>query len=219
MKIYVIRHGETRMNVEHRMQGWADEPLNEMGEKLAAETGRAMKEEGLRFDACFSSPLNRAVRTAEILLAKTGSVGVPVICDDRLKEIDMGAWEGRLIDPAAGEIDPVQVHYFFKDPGKFTSCPEGESFRQVMDRTQDFLKELVARDDGRTYLVSMHGCSLRAMLNCLYEDPSDYWHGHVPYNCVINVIEAEGGDMKLTVDDRVYYDPSQAVDLYSIEEK
>jgi broad specificity phosphatase PhoE len=58
MKIYVIRHGETGANKEGRLQGWLDEPLNDLGIKLAVETGEALK--GIKFAAAFSSPLIRA---------------------------------------------------------------------------------------------------------------------------------------------------------------
>ncbi|MCR5487025.1 MAG: histidine phosphatase family protein [Lachnospiraceae bacterium] len=92
---------------------------------------------------------------------------------------------------------------------------DGESITDVMRRTQEFLKELIARDDGKNYLVSTHGCALRAMLNFLYEDPADYWHGHVPYNCCVNIIEVKDGEAALTADDMIYYDREMAVDLYS----
>ncbi|MBO4411344.1 MAG: histidine phosphatase family protein, partial [Lachnospiraceae bacterium] len=81
-------------------------------------------------------------------------------------------------------------------------------------RTQDFLKELAARDDGRTYLIGIHGCAVRAMLNQIYEDPSDFWQGHVPYNCAVNILEAEGGVIRFAERDKLYYDPGLAMDHY-----
>ena len=66
MLIYIIRHGETALNVRRVKQGWLDEPLNESGRHLAVLTGQALK--GVRFDECVSSPLVRARETAEILL-------------------------------------------------------------------------------------------------------------------------------------------------------
>ena len=83
-----------------------------------------------------------------------------------------------------------------------------------MKRTQAFLKELIARDDGKTYLLGVHGCAVRAMLNFLYDDPSNYWHGHVPYNCAVNIVEAEGGRARLIADDKIYYPKEFIVDRY-----
>ena len=82
MIIYIIRHGETDLNVRKIVQGWADEPLNENGILLAQETGRALRD--VHFDFCISSPLLRAKKTAGILLEESGDGHVPVRVDDRL---------------------------------------------------------------------------------------------------------------------------------------
>ena len=66
MRIYIIRHGETSLNAKGLMQGWIDEPLNDNGRLLATITGQGMQ--GIKFDFCISSPLIRAVETAEIIL-------------------------------------------------------------------------------------------------------------------------------------------------------
>ena len=52
------------------------------------------------------------------------------------------------------------------------------------------------------------------MLNFLYDDPSNYWHGHVPYNCAVNIVEAEGGRARLIADDKIYYPEEMIVDRY-----
>ncbi|MBQ3488259.1 MAG: histidine phosphatase family protein, partial [Clostridia bacterium] len=59
------------------------------------------------------------------------------------------------------------------------------------------------------------GCALRAMLNYLYEDPSDFWHMHVPYNCAVSIVEGRNGRGRLIGDDVIYYDRSQIVDRYA----
>ncbi|MBO5998893.1 MAG: histidine phosphatase family protein [Lachnospiraceae bacterium] len=209
MKIYVVRHGETDLNAKKVMQGWLDEPLNRNGRELAALTGQAMKAEGIRFDECISSPLRRAKETVEIILRESGN-DIPVVTDDRIREINFGEMEGRQLSEM-GEDGPL----FFSDPFSFAGAPGGERIRDVCERTQAFLKELILRDDGKTYLVGIHGCALRAMLNFLYEDPDDFWHGHVPYNCAVNIIEAENGHAKLAADDKIYYPAEFIVDRYA----
>ena len=209
MKIYVVRHGETDLNAKKVMQGWLDEPLNWNGRELAALTGQAMKAEGIRFDECISSPLRRAKETVEIILRESGN-DIPVVTDDRIREINFGEMEGRQLSEM-GEDGPL----FFSDPFSFAGASGGERIRDVCERTQAFLKELIIRDDGKTYLVGIHGCALRAMLNFLYEDPDDFWHGHVPYNCAVNIIEAENGHAKLAADDKIYYPAEFIVDRYA----
>ena len=210
-KIYIIRHGETSLNAQGVLQGWLDENLNDNGIRLTEITGREMRE--IRFDACISSPLKRARETAEIILRESGNDRVPIFFDDRIKEINFGRYEGRKL--IGGELPDSIAEKFFKDPFGFPGFPGGEDLYQVCTRTQDFLRELCDRDDGKTYLVSTHGCALRGMLNHLYINQNDYWHGHVPYNCVVNIVEVNSGNASLIVDDRIYYDPSEAVDQYT----
>ena len=212
MLIYIVRHGETNSNVEGYLQGWTNDPLNENGRALAVITGQGMK--GIHFDACISSPLLRARETAEIILRESGN-GIPIEFDDRIKEINMGDWERKKFRPGEREVDEHEIKLFFTNPFCFSGCPKGENIAQVCDRTQDFLKELIARDDDKNYLITTHGFALRAMLNFLYDDPNDYWHGHVPYNCAVNIVEGKDGIGTLVADDKVYYDLGKAVDQYA----
>ena len=208
MKIYVLRHGETALNAKGVMQGWINEPLNQAGRDLAALTGQSMKAKGIRFDFCFSSPLARARETVEIVLRESGNE-IPVTTDDRVKEINFGDLEGKTFT----EMGEAGV-FFFRDPFRLTGFPNGESIRDVCARTQAFLREVIARDDGKTYLIGTHGCAARAMLNFLYDDPSDFWQGHAPYNCSVNIVETEAGVPRITSIDRVFYDPKLIVDHY-----
>ena len=112
MLIYIIRHGETDLNAAGVLQGWYDQPLNDSGRFLAAETGKKLK--GVRFDGCFSSPLKRAAETAEILLRESGNE-IPVIYDDRLKEMSFGVKEGSRLSPEEAAVfraDPRRLERF-----------------------------------------------------------------------------------------------------------
>ena len=208
MKIYIIRHGETALNAKGVMQGRINEPLNENGRNLAALTGRGMQ--GIRFDACISSPLSRALETAELVLRESGS-DLSIRTDDRLLEMDFGDIDAREITEMGEESMS-----FFMAPFQFPGFPNGESIRGLCERTQPFLKELIAKDDGKTYLISTHGCAMRAMTNYLMESPSDFWLGHAPYNCSLTIVEAEGGAARITDIDRVFYDPKLIADYSQI---
>lgn len=206
MLIYMVRHGETALNAKGIMQGWLDEPLNKAGRDLAVLTGQAMR--GIHFDACISSPLKRAKETVEIILRESGN-DIEVTTDDRIREINFGDYERKLM-AEMGEDGLL----FATNPFLHKGFPNGEQIQDVIRRTQDFLKELIARDDGKTYLLGVHGCAVRAMLNFLYDDPLNYWHGHVPYNCAVNIVEAEGGVARLIADDKIYYPEEFIVDRY-----
>ena len=85
MRLYIIRHGETQWNKVKRLQGQTDIPLAEEGIRLARETGEGMKE--LPIDLVISSPLTRAVQTAQLL---TEGRDVPILTDERIIEISFG---------------------------------------------------------------------------------------------------------------------------------
>lgn len=207
MKIYILRHGETALNAKGVMQGRLNEPLNQSGRELAEMTGRAIK--GIHFDYCISSPLDRAKETAEIILHESEN-DIPIAIDERIIEMDFGIMEEKKITEMGEE-----GLKFFNDPFHFAGFPNGESILDVCDRTQDFLKELIAKDDGKTYFISTHGCAMRGMVNFLSDNPTDYWLGHAPYNCSFTIVEASDGKAHITDIDRVYYDPSLIVDHYN----
>ena len=132
---------------------------------------------------------------------------MPIRIDDRLLEMDFGEIDGRKISEM-GDMSML----FFLDPFAFPGFPGGETIRELCERTQPFLKELIAKDDGKTYLISTHGCAMRAMTNELMKDPSDFWLGHAPYNCSLTIVEAEGGNARITDVDKVFYDPRLIAD-------
>ncbi len=210
MKIYIIRHGETVANAAGRMQGIEDGPINENGIKLAEITGQKLI--GIRFDAAYSSPLVRAAQTAELVLKESGN-NCPILFDDRLKEIYMGDYEGHNFK----QENLPGVKEFIINPLNVETFPNGEDIHHVMKRTQECLKE-IAKKDYEYVLISSHGCAVRAMLNFLYDNPSDFWQGHVPYNCCINIVEVTDGKLKLTEKDKILYDPDMCVDRYAVED-
>ena len=91
MKLYIIRHGETKLNALGRLQGWTDEPLNQNGKDLAIITGEALKE--IPFDLVITSPLKRARETGELTVAaseKNFGRKIPIIEDRRIMEFNWG---------------------------------------------------------------------------------------------------------------------------------
>ena len=83
--LYIMRHGQTDWNLQHKLQGKTDIPLNEAGRTMAENARQKYRD--IHFDVCYCSPLKRARETAEILLRGRD---VPVITDDRLAEMDFG---------------------------------------------------------------------------------------------------------------------------------
>ena len=88
MNLYIVRHGQTRLNAEHRVQGRKGAPLNEVGIEQAKELNRKFREEGIKFDYVYSSPQERAIKTAKIASGIENTEDI--IVDDRLDVYDLG---------------------------------------------------------------------------------------------------------------------------------
>ena len=103
MKVYLIRHGETDWNSVRKLQGQTDIRLNDYGIELAKLTAEGLKD--VDFDLIYSSPLIRAVETAEII---KGDRELEIHTDDRIKEINFGECEGIIIPRRKdGPINPI----------------------------------------------------------------------------------------------------------------
>lgn len=201
MLIYIVRHGLTEWNKLKKLQGAADVPLAKEGILLAEKTGEALKD--VKFDICFTSPLSRARQTAECVL---GDRNVPIIPDKRIQEINFGDLEGGCVRDAEGNYIDPQVEMFFRDPVNFKRPENGEDIFDVIARTKDFWEEKTSDPSltDKTVLVASHGCAVRALLQNIYHDPENFWHGCVPSNCCVNLVEVKNGKTVLLEEDKVY---------------
>ena len=213
MILYIVRHGETRLNVEGRLQGRVDEPLNEKGLELTEITGRALRD--IPFDFAVSSPLSRAYQTAQVIVRENAKEEIPIWTDDRLAEFDWGRWDELCILPSCYEL-PVDYKPFFRDPFSFENQYGGETVRDVIRRTGNFYRELTAdpENENKTILIATHGCAMRAMLNPFYPNPDNFWQSRTPPNCCVSIVEVKEGRSTILESDRIYYDPALSQDPY-----
>ena len=181
--IYIIRHGQTEMNSRHVLQGRTDAPLNAVGVAQAEEMSLKLRQSGIRFDRVFSSPLLRAIQTAEIV-----APGVPIQTDPRLIEMEYGPYEGMdFTNP-----DPA-IMAFFKD---FTGTPAPEGMEQLSDviaRLGDFLEEHRQELTGKNVLISTHAIAMKGALEYLTPASNGaYWSKFVG-NCAVYAAACENG--------------------------
>lgn len=208
MILYLIRHGETDLNKQKRLQGQTDIPLNEYGRELARITGQALRE--VKFDAVFSSPLFRAVETAEIIM---GNRDCPFYTDGRIQEISFGDYEGMCYKGTAGAeeipcVPDADFLNFFRAPELYVTPPNGESFKEVIARTGDFYRELTHNSlyRERTVLISTHGCALKALLaNMRPTKIRDFWGEGVHRNCAVTIVCVTDDRAKILEEGKVYY--------------
>ena len=151
--ILLARHGETDWNREGRFQGHADPPLNETGRAQAAELAAEL--EGVELAAVYSSPLRRALETAEVVAAEHGLEPVAV---DALREVDVGSWEGLTRQQVEARFPEQLARWLDYDLG----WEDGESYEEMGQRVVAALLELAAAHQGERILAVTHGGPIRA---------------------------------------------------------
>jgi broad specificity phosphatase PhoE len=151
--ILLARHGETDWNREGRFQGHADPPLNETGRAQAAELAAEL--EGVELAAVYSSPLRRAVETAEVVAAEHGLEPVAV---DALREVDVGSWQGLTREEIEAGFPEQFARWLDYDQG----WEDGESYEGMGRRAVAVLLELAAAHEGERILAVTHGGPIRA---------------------------------------------------------
>ncbi len=188
MEIYLVRHGETVWNIVKRLQGSTDIELDEAGREAAGRTGEKL--EKVRFDRIYSSPLIRAYETACLL---RGHRNIPIIRDERLREISFGVNEGRHAEDLMADPDET-FRYFFTQPELYRAPSEGESLEAVCVRTAEFMREVIEPQAAETerVMIVAHGALNKAILcHVKQHDISHYWDGNLQKNCGIVILRLD----------------------------
>jgi glucosyl-3-phosphoglycerate phosphatase len=156
------RHGQTAWNVEHRFQGSADVPLDDVGRAQAEKAARLLA--GLGPDAIVASDLQRAADTAAALGAVTG---LPVKTDARLRERSGGEWEG---------LTDSEIRERYPDRWAEWEPVGGETLAAVAERFSTAVMEAADRlSAGQVLVVVSHGSAIRAGIASLLDLPQPLW--------------------------------------------
>jgi phosphoserine phosphatase len=153
--ILLARHGETDWNREHRWQGHADPPLNDRGREQAAELARRLA--GVRLDAVYSSDLARARETAAIVAT---AMGLAVVVDPALREIDVGEWRG-LTTP---EIETRFADGYRRHADGGDGWEHGETHAAMSARSVAAVGRIAEAHPCGDVLCVLHGGVIRALL-------------------------------------------------------
>ena len=191
-----MRHGETDWNKKKLVQGRKDIPLNEYGRHLARETSYGMRQ--YQIDLAYTSPLQRAKETAEILLEGRN---IPLYEDQRIQEISFGSYEGMSCVDKTKE-ENLAFQKFFQDTGNYIPPEDAESVEQLYERTGEFLKSLEESKKlkDKNLLISTHGAAMTAMLNRMRGSLSveHFWKNEVPPIALLRLRNLKAVDSKLS---------------------
>jgi broad specificity phosphatase PhoE len=155
--VYLVRHGETDWNLLRRWQGHSITPLNPLGQRQAELVARRLAGKGLT--TLYSSDSTRALQTAGAIAATTG---LPIKADARLREIDVGIYQGHT----RAEIEAVDGERLAArgaDPF-YARMPGGESWADLIARVEEAFEQIVAAHAGERVAVVTHGGPIGVIL-------------------------------------------------------
>jgi len=157
MNLFLIRHGEILSNVKRVYAGRSPEPLTEKGRRQVYETAEELK--SLHIDAIYTSPVKRAVETAEII---GGVIGKDYIMVDEFKEMEMGPWEGMAEDEIARRY-PVEWDIWLKRPAELI-LPGRETLHALLKRALKGVKRIVDNRHFQNIIIVTHVAIIRVLL-------------------------------------------------------
>jgi len=160
----LVRHGQSDWNNKNLFTGWENPDLTSKGIDEAHATGLLLKKQSKIYSYLFTSLLDRAINTANIILEELDLNGINVVRDEALNERDYGELTGLNKDAAREKWGEDQVHIWrrsFDIPP-----PGGESLKDTADRVIPYYenKILPLLFEDNNILVSAHGNSLRALV-------------------------------------------------------
>ena len=187
--LVLIRHGQSRWNLENRFTGWWDVELSEQGVAEAQAAGELMAARGFDFDICFTSLLTRAIRTLHLALGAMDRLWLPVHKDYRLNERHYGGLTGLNKQEMRERVGDEQVkiwrrsfdvppppleagsHYDVGADRRYAGVdvPQSESLKDTIHRVLPYWDATIAPAlrSGQRVLISAHGNSIRALVKHL----------------------------------------------------
>jgi 2,3-bisphosphoglycerate-dependent phosphoglycerate mutase len=160
--LVLVRHGESQWNLENRFTGWVDIPLSEHGMEEAHSAGEKLR--GMHFDVGFTSVLQRAIKTMEIILDVIDQKDLPIQRDQALNERHYGDLQGLNKAETAQKFGDEQVKLWRRSYA--TRPPNGESLEDTAARVLPYYENKIVPElsAGKNVLIVAHGNSLRSLV-------------------------------------------------------
>lgn len=147
-KVGLLRHGQTDWNIDFRLQGTTDIPLNDTGRAQARAVGELVKVED--WDLILTSPLSRAIETSRIVSEVSGITSIRV--------------EALLLERAFGEAEGLTYEEWKSRFSNYAELPGGETLEQLANRGWQLLDLLAAEFAGLRVLAVTHGSLIRKLV-------------------------------------------------------
>lgn len=189
MRLVIIRHGESEWNKLNLFTGWSDVDLSPEGKKEAILAGKALKEEEIDFDVCYTSYLKRAIHTLNLVLEEMNRDWLPVVKSYKLNERHYGALQGLnkaetakkygekqvkiwrrsfsvrppVLDETSNQNPKKQVQYSGINRHELPLC---ESLEDTINKVVPYFNNVIKKDmlSGKRVLIVAHGNSIRSLV-------------------------------------------------------
>jgi phosphoserine phosphatase len=185
-RIIILRHGRTEWNRVEKFRGRADIGLDRVGIEQAEAAAKRIGEWPI--SAIYSSPLQRAMATSDIVASRLG-IGVNLLPE--IVDIDYGEWQGLSTQEVIDRYDSLYSKWM-KDPGD-VKFPGGESFSRVRDRISRTVEVLIQQHPKESIVLVTHKVICQVfVLNLLALNSSHFWQITQDV-CAMNLFEVRGG--------------------------
>ena len=168
-KLVLVRHGQSIWNEKNLFTGWRDVGLTDRGVEEAKKAGLLIKEANVDFDVMFTSSLERAKKTGDIILSCMDQSNVEVVSDSALNERNYGELTGMNKDEARRNFGESRVQIWRRSYD--VPPPGGESLKNTFERVLPYFNKYISPrlKNGESVLITAHGNSLRSLVKHLEE--------------------------------------------------
>ncbi|WP_413173507.1 histidine phosphatase family protein [Anabaena azotica] len=197
-RVIIVRHGQSTYNIERRIQGRTDaSTLTDKGRSDAGKAGQALS--NIAFKAIYSSPLNRAKTTAEIIRGELVEKSAEIQVSEQLVEVDLPLWAG-MLSADVKEKFPDDYSIWKQRPHELRMIVNDAQGTQELfpvlalyEQAKQFWQEILSRHQGETILIVGHNGINRALISTALGIPPSGYHGLQQSNCAISVLNFAGG--------------------------
>lgn len=163
MELILVRHGVSELNHGDVVSGGSSNPdLTNQGVSNIKKISQHLDLD--KVDIVYASPLKRAYKTAQLLVP-----GKSICRDDRLKEMDFGAWDGLHATELAQDF-PDSFDYMGLFSNEYAKHAQGaESYDDVVKRTSEFLNDVKSANSQKTVMVVCHGVTIRGLMAAIFK--------------------------------------------------
>jgi len=185
----MVRHGQTKLNYKLVLQGHMHGELDETGVKQSRAAAEEISK--MNISVIYSSDLKRAVSTAEYIQKK---IGVQLFTDSRLRERNLGIFEGLTLDEIKRKYPGEYKIYTDLYPDPDFIVPEGESIKQMFARLISFLNPIAADNPGKKIAIVTHSGPLDVIFRWVLNIPFDTPRKFKIFNAAISTFYAESNN-------------------------